>query len=105
MPLSEKKLLERDAKRDVWQETLDAVRQIQAGKIGDKYEVEVPPIVEARQRVDLSQAEFAELLGVSVRTLQDWEQGRRKPSRAAQSLIQIANKRPDVLREVFGSAA
>lgn len=105
MPLNEKELIERDANRDVWQEALDAVRQIKTEKIGDKYEIETPPIVEARQRAGLSQSEFAELLGVSVRTLQDWEQGRRKPSRAAQSLIQIANKRPDVLREVFGSAA
>ncbi len=71
-------------KRDAWQETLDAIRDIKAGKVG------------------LSQSRFAELLGVSVRTLQDWEQGRRKPSRTAISLIQIAKQHPDVLREVFG---
>lgn len=47
--------------------------------------------------------EFAALLGVSVRTLQEWEQGRRKPSGAAASLLVLAQKRPDVLREVFAS--
>lgn len=47
----------------------------------------------------LSQSEFAKLLGVSVRTLQDWEQGRREPSGAAQTLIAIAERRPEVLRE------
>lgn len=100
--MNEKDLIERDANRDVWQETLDAVRDIKAGNIGHIESVELPAVVEARQKAGLSQTRFAELLGVSVRTLQDWEQGRRKPSGAAMSLIQIARQRPDVLHEVFG---
>ncbi len=102
MVMNEKELIERDSNRDVWQETLDAVRSIKAGKVGHLETVQLLPVVEARQKVGLSQSRFAELLGISVRTLQDWEQGRRKPSRAAMSLIQIAKQRPDVLREVFG---
>lgn len=102
MAMSEKKLMERDSHRDVWQEALDSVRQIKAGKVGAIRTVELPPVVDARQRTGLSQSKFADLLGVSVRTLQDWEQGRRKPSKAAASLIQVARQRPDVLREVFG---
>lgn len=102
MVKNEKDLSECDANRDVWQETLDAVRSIKAGNIGHIETVELPPVIEARQKMGLSQSRFAELLGVSVRTLQDWEQGRRKPSRAAMSLIQIAKQRPDVLHEVFG---
>jgi len=102
MVMNEKTLLKRDSERDVWQETLDAVRDIKAGKIGHVETVELLPVVEARQKSGLSQSRFAELLGVSVRTLQDWEQGRRKPSKAAMSLIQIAKQRPDVLHEVFG---
>ena len=102
MVMNEKELIERDSCRDVWQETLDAVRDIKAGKVGHVETVQLLPVVEARQKVGLSQSRFAELLGISVRTLQDWEQGRRKPSRAAMSLIQIAKQRPDVLREVFG---
>ena len=102
MVMNEKELIERDSNRDVWQETLDAVRSIKAGKVGHFETVQLLPVVEARQKVGLSQSRFAELLGISVRTLQDWEQGRRKPSRAAMSLIQIAKQRPDVLREVFG---
>ena len=102
MVMNEKELIDRDSDRDVWQETLDAVRSIKAGKTGDIETVEISSAVEARQKTGLSQSRFAELLGVSVRTLQDWEQGRRKPSRAAISLIQIAKQRPDVLREVFG---
>ncbi len=102
MVMSKKKLIERDSNRDVWQETLDSVRSIKAGKVGHVETVQLLPVVEARQKAGLSQSRFAELLGISVRTLQDWEQGRRKPSRAAMSLIQIAKQRPDVLREVFG---
>ncbi len=102
MVMNEKKLIERDSKRDVWKETLEAVRSIKTGHVGHIETVELPPVIEARQKTGLSQSRFAELLGVSVRTLQDWEQGRRKPSRAAMSLIQIAKQRPDILHEVFG---
>jgi len=38
-------------------------------------------------------------MGISVRTLQDWEQGRRSPSGAAKTLLRVAEKHPDVLRE------
>ncbi len=44
---------------------------------------------------------FAEILGVSKRTLQEWEQGRKKPRGAASSLLKIAIERPDVLQEVL----
>ncbi|MFM8445039.1 MAG: helix-turn-helix domain-containing protein [Methylococcus sp.] len=104
MVIDENDLVERDLKRDVWQEALDAVRSINAGHTGAirTIDIELSPVTEARKNAGLSQAKFAELLGVSVRTLQDWEQGRRQPSRAAASLIRIARQRPDVLREVFG---
>ena len=102
MAKSEKELVERDLNRDVWQETLDAVKDIKTGKLGTVRVIALPPVIEARRKVGLSQSKFAELLGVSVRTLQDWEQGRRQPTRAAASLIQIAKQRPEVLREVFG---
>ncbi|MDA3877890.1 MAG: helix-turn-helix domain-containing protein [Halothiobacillus sp.] len=102
MVMNEKELIERDLKRDVWQETLDSVKAIKSGKVGAVDTIELPAVVDARQKTGLTQSQFAELLGVSVRTLQDWEQGRRQPSRAAASLITIAKQRPDVLREVFG---
>jgi putative transcriptional regulator len=80
---------------------LESVRQMQAGKAARITRVEVPPIVAVRNASGLSQAEFAALLGVSKRTLQEWEQGRRKPSGAAMTLIRIVQRRPDVLREVL----
>ncbi len=64
----------------------------------------IPPertlVAEARAKTGLSQDKFASLLGISVRTLRDWEQGRRTPSGAAKTLLRIAAKHPKVLREV-----
>lgn len=57
----------------------------------------------ARAHTGLSQAEFAKLLGVSKRTLQEWEQGRKEPSGAARVLLKIAIKHPDVFRETLAS--
>lgn len=102
MPMTEKKVLDRDAKRDIGAELLQSVREMKAGKRGTVHQIEVSPVMEARQKVGLSQTQFALLLGVSKRTLQDWEQGRREPSGAAKSLLKVAEKRPDVLREIFG---
>ena len=60
----------------------------------------LPPIAGTREALALSQAEFARLLGVSVRTLQEWEQGRRAPSGEARTLILIANRNPKALLDV-----
>jgi len=63
--------------------------------------VKVPDIVEACNRTGLSRQQFAEVLGVSAGTLEGWEQGRRKPTGAARSLLTIAKRRPEVLRELL----
>ena len=102
MPMTEKEVLERDAKRDIGAELLQSVREMKAGERGHVHQPKVSPVMEVRHKVGLSQAQFAALLGVSKRTLQDWEQGRREPSGAAKSLLKVAEKRPDVLREIFG---
>ena len=79
---------------------LESVRQMKAGRAARVTEISVSPIVAARHAVGLSQARFAALLGVSVRTLQEWEQGRRSPSGAAKTLLSVAEKHPEVLREL-----
>ena len=98
---TERALRARDSKRNLGAELLASVRQMKAGKAGHTHRVTVSAIAEARARSGMSRQRFAELLGVSPRTLQEWEQGRRHPSGAARSLLAIAARRPEVLREVF----
>jgi putative transcriptional regulator len=85
-------------KRDIGAEVLQGLREIKRGEIGRV--INVPDVAKTRRKTGLSQARFAELLGVSVRTLQDWEQGRRAPSGAARTLLMIAAKNPQALLDV-----
>ena len=80
---------------------LQSVREVKAGKFARVVQVMVNEVVEARQSAGMSQAEFASALHISKRTLQEWEQGRRSPSGAAQALVRIAKHHPDVLREAL----
>jgi putative transcriptional regulator len=86
------------AKRNVGMEVLEGLRQLKRGEVGRV--INVPPVAAIRERTGLSQAKFAALLGVSVRTLQEWEQGRRAPSGAARTLLMVAAKNPRALLEV-----
>ena len=95
-PLTDEELEAWENSRDLEAELLEAVRQMTAGKV----HVVMSPIISARKKIGLTQVEFAKLLGVSVRTLQEWEQGRRQPSGAAKTLIAIAERHPDVLKEI-----
>jgi putative transcriptional regulator len=99
--MTERALRARDTRRNLGAELLASVRQMKSGKVGRATRVTVSGIAEARERSGLSRQRFAELLGVSPRTLQEWEQGRRHPSGAARSLLAIASRRPEVLRELF----
>ncbi len=85
-------------KRNIGLEIRDGLRELKRGDYSRI--IEIPNVAEIRQRVGLSQSRFATLLGVSVRTLQDWEQGRRAPSGAARTLLLVAHRNPRVLLEV-----
>jgi putative transcriptional regulator len=77
---------------------LASVKQMRRGQAVRVTKVTLPAAAEARASVGLSQQEFAKLLGVSARTLQDWEQGRREPTGAARTLLKVAVKHPKLLR-------
>ena len=95
-PLSKTQLAAYEAKRDLAAELLQSVREMKAGRT----RVVSSPVIDARQKTGLSQAQFAVLLGVSVRTLQGWEQGRKQPSGAARTLLAIASVNPKAVLAV-----
>jgi putative transcriptional regulator len=86
------------------QDLLESVKQMRRGQAARVTKVQLPAAAAARASVGLSQLEFAELLGVSPRTLQDWEQGRREPTGAARTLLQVAVKHPKILRSLRSAA-
>lgn len=89
------------SERDIGAEILEGLKEIQAHKQGRLKlrttrlaEPSMPQII--RAKLALTQSAFAGLLGVSLRTLQDWEQGRRRPKGPAVSLLRVAEQHPDV---------
>ncbi len=92
-------------KRDIGKEILEGLKEVKAYKAGKKslrtrtYTQPSPPQV-IRARLKLSQSAFAGLMGVSLRTVQDWEQGRRRPSGPALALLRIADQKPEVFSDL-----
>lgn len=76
---------------------LQSVYEMKAGKVARTIQVTPNEVAAARLKTGLSQTDFAQALHISFRTLQEWEQGRRKPSGAAQALIRIVFKYPEVI--------
>ena len=62
-------------------------------------------VVTLRRFIGLTQAAFAEALGISVATLRNWEQDRRKPEGPALALLRIAARHPRILRENIAATA
>lgn len=93
----------RRPRRDIGAELLQSVREIKTGR-GRRFVVAVAEATSARQKLGASQAEFARFLGVSLRTLQDWEQGRREPSGAAKALLKVAVAEPAAVRRALRAA-
>jgi putative transcriptional regulator len=125
--ITEKALLARDAKRDIGAELLQSVRDMKAGRWGRKTTIETMPggtvrrrvelpngtiakdevltgarlaLVSARSYSGLSQADFAEALGVSKRTIENWEQGKAEPTGPAKVLLNLVAKYPDTVQRL-----
>ncbi len=78
------------------QDLIESIRQMKSGRV----HIAFSPVARTRERLGLSQSEFSKLLGVSVRTLQGWEQGYKQPSGAARTLLLIADRNPQALLDV-----
>lgn len=87
--------------KDLGEKLLRSVREMNSGKPARATCVAPNEVAAARLNPALSQAQFAKALHISARTLQEWEQGRRQPSGAAQGLIQIAYRHPEVIAETL----
>lgn len=125
--MTEKQLAARDAERDIGAELLQAARDLKAGKWGRRTTIETLPdgnlrrrvelpggkvikdevligarwaLLSARNRSGMSQAEFAAALGVSKRTLENWEQGRAEPSGPARVLLGLVERYPDTVKRL-----
>lgn len=96
-PLTDQELDAYEAQRDLAADLLESVREMKAGQL----HVVSSPAMEARKKTGLSQSQFASLMGVSVRTLQGWEQGRKQPSGAARTLLAIASTNPKAVLAVM----
>lgn len=95
-------------RKDLFEELLQSVKEMKAIEAGrlkpsrvtharDLLNAPVPDVAALRARFKLSQAKFAALLGISVNTLQNWEQGRRTPEGPARVLLRVAATHPDAL--------
>jgi len=91
--------------RDIGMEILDGIKEIKKhieGKVNLKTTVlsDPSPAQIIRKKLELSQASFASLMGVSIRTIQDWEQGRRSPKGPAKSLLRVAEQHPEIFADI-----
>jgi putative transcriptional regulator len=89
-------------RRDIGREILEGIRAIKRGE-GRRVQVALPDVRAIREGMGLGQTAFAGLLGVSPRTVQDWEQGRRRPSGPALSLLKVAAIHPEAIREAIAA--
>ncbi len=96
-------------KEEMFEELLESVRQAGAIMRGEQkpsrvFEVEAPDVKAIRATFGVSQDEFASLLGISVRTLENWEQKRRIPKGPARVLLEVAAVHPDAVWDVVRHA-
>ena len=93
-------------KRDHFDKLIASIKEAGDIKAGHKkpsrvYEINPPEIKTVREKLNVSQTEFALMIGVSIRTLQNWEQGRRKPEGPAKALLRIASRNPSAVLDAL----
>lgn len=65
------------------------------------FSIDPPDVKKIRQKLEMTQQQFATLMGISVRTLQNWEQGRRVPDGPARVLLMVASRNPQALLDTI----
>jgi putative transcriptional regulator len=95
-------------KEELFAELVESVREAGAIMRGEQrpsrtFVVPEPDVKSIREQYKLSQRQFASLLGISIKTLQNWEQGRRTPRGPARVLLQVAAKHPEAVWDVVRS--
>ncbi len=94
-------------KKELFEELLESVREGGAILRGERkparaFRVDEPDVKAVRERYGLSQAKFAALMGISVGTLRNWEQGRRHPEGSARVLLRVVNRHPEAVLDAVG---
>jgi putative transcriptional regulator len=94
-------------KKELFDELLGSVREGGAILRGDRkpsrsFQFDETDIRSLRESHGLSQSKFAALMGISVGTLRNWEQGRRKPEGSARVLLQVVAKHPEAVFDIAG---
>lgn len=95
-------------KEELFEELMQSIKQGGAILRGEtepsrQYDIDNPDVRAVREKYGLSQIKFAELLGISVATLRNWEQGRRKPEGPARILLSVAAKHPEAILDTVHS--
>jgi putative transcriptional regulator len=93
-------------KEDTYAKLVASIKEAGEIKAGHRppsrtYEIPPPEIRMVRDRLDVSQGEFAVMIGVSTRTLQNWEQGRRQPEGPAKALLTVASRNPTAVLDAL----
>ena len=97
--MTEKELEAFEATRDIEAEILQGIDDMLANNAAKRTVITETDVALARRKAQLTQEQFAKLLGVSRRTLESWEQGVRRPSGAATSLIRLFIVDPQFVKE------
>jgi putative transcriptional regulator len=97
-------------REELFQELLESVREGGAILRGEKkasrtFEYAEEDVRSVRERYGLSQPKFAALMGISVATLRNWEQGRRQPEGSARVLLRVVARHPSAVLDVVGVSA
>jgi len=92
-------------KEELFEDLLESIQQGGAILRGEKkpsreFNFDNPDVKAIRQQYGLTQSKFAELLGISIATLRNWEQGRRRPEGPARILLSVAAKHPEAILDV-----